>query len=466
VLRGLLPIWAAAACLIAAGCGAQRSQAPAPAAAPAPPVEPVKAAPRRSRVVVTVVDGDTGRRVRGALVRAGRLADRTNRKGNAVFQLRRRAPLVVSVSARGYAERALRLPFQRRRRLVVRLYQPGLQWPMYGATAARTQSHPAIGVRPPFRVVWSRGLGSLIEFPAVVADGVAYIGNYRGTVYALSMRNGGILWRHSVRRGKMAASPAVVGDDVVVHGMDGVVRALDRRTGRLRFAVRVGAPIESSPVVRDRVDYFGAWNGNVYALDLRTRHFRWIYRGGYKITSSVAVAGRTLYIGDYGGRLLALAPGSGRLRWSASVNGRIYGTPAVWGGRVFVPSSDGGSLTAFTTGGRFAWRVHTGSYVYSSPAVWAGRVFFGSYNGRLYCVSAWSGRIGWSVQTGGAVSAAPAVVDGVVYAGSFAHRIVGADARTGRVLLRFPHGEYVPVSGSGGRLLMHGYSRVYAVEAA
>jgi len=148
------------------------------------------------------------------------------------------------------------------------------------------------------------------------------------------------------------------------------------------------------------------------------------------------------------------------------VNGRIYGTPAVWGGRVFVPSSDGGSLTAFTTGGRYLWRVHTGSYVYSSPAVWAGRVFFGSYNGLLYCVSAWSGRVGWTVWTGGPVSGAPAVVDGVVYAGSFAHRIVGADARTGRVLLRFPHGEYVPVSGSGGRLLLHGYSRIYAVEPA
>ena len=466
MLRGLLPFWVAAACLIAAGCGAHTSQAPAPTAATAPPAKPAKTAQKRSRVVVTVVDGDTGRRVRGAIVRAGRLADRANRKGNAVLQLRRRAPLVVSISARGYGERALRLPFQRKRRAVVRVYQTGLQWPMYGATAARTQAHAAIGVRPPFRVVWSRGLGSLIEFPAVVADGVAYIGNYRGVVYALSMRNGDVLWRHSVRRGKMAASPAVVGDDVVVHGMDGVVRVLDRRTGRLRFAVGVGAPIESSPVVRDRIDYFGAWNGNVYALDLRTRQFRWIYRGGYKITSSAALAGRTLYIGDYGGRLLALAPGSGRLRWSRSVDGRIYGTPAVWGGRVFIPSSNGGSLTAFTTRGRYAWRVHTGSYVYSSPAVWAGRVFFGSYDGRLYCVSAWSGRVGWSVQTGGAVSGAPAVVDGVVYAGSFAHRIVGADARTGRVLLRFPHGEYVPVSGSGGRLLLHGYSRVYAVESA
>jgi outer membrane protein assembly factor BamB len=466
-MRGLYALLVMAGLLLA-GCGG-RTSAPEPTresrartVAPAPARHLV----RRERVVVTVVDGDTGRRVRGARVRVGRLSDVANRKGNAQLLLRRRAPLVVALAADGYAARRLRLPFQRRRRVVVRLYRHALQWTMYGATPARTQAHPGIRLRPPFRVVWSRGLGSLIEFPAVVADGVAYIANSRGTVRALSMRNGTALWRHDVRNGKMAASPAVVGDELVVHGMDGVVRVLDRRTGRLRFAYRVGSPIESSPLVRDRIDYFGAWNGNVYALDLRRRRLRWVFRSGAKITSSAAVAGRTLYIGDYGGRLLALAPGSGRLRWSAGVDGRIYGTPAVAAGRVFVPSSDGCSLSAFSMRGRLLWRLHTGSYVYSSPAVWGGRVYFGSYNGLLYGVSASSGRVEWTVQTGGAVSGAATVVDGVVYAGSFAHRIVGVEARTGRVLLRFPHGEYVPVSGSGGRLLLHGYSRVYAVEPA
>jgi outer membrane protein assembly factor BamB len=464
VRRGCIALCVVAASL--AGCGGKRSAEPPATTVGSPPPRHQAPAVTRRRVVVTVVDGDTRRRVRGALVRIGRLADRANRKGNAELRLRRLAPLVVSVDARGYGGRELRMPFQRRRRVVVRVYRDGLQWPMYGATPARTQAHTAIRVRPPFRVVWSRGLGSLIEFPAVVSDGVAYIGNSSGTVRALSMRNGTVLWRRDVRHGKMAASPAVVGDELVVHSMDGVVRVLDRRTGRLRFEYRVGSPIESSPLVRDRIDYFGAWNGNVYALDLRRRKLRWVYRSGYKITSSAALADRTLYIGDYGGRLLALTPGNGRLLWSAGVNGRIYGTPAVWAGRVFVPSSDGGSLTAFSTRGRYLWRIHTGSYVYSSPAVWAGHVYFGSYNGLLYSLAARTGSVRWSVPTGGPVSGAPAVVDGVAYAGSFAHRIVGVDADTGRVLLRFPHGEYVPVSGSGGRLLLHGYSRLYAVESS
>jgi outer membrane protein assembly factor BamB len=108
--------------------------------------------------------------------------------------------------------------------------------------------------------------------------------------------------------------------------------------------------------------------------------------------------------------------------------------------------------------------VGTGAYVYSSAAVWGGRVFFGSYNGRFYCVSARTGRVLWSVSTGGPISGAAVVVSGIAYAGSLSGRIFGVDVRSGRVLVRFPHGEYVPVSGNGRRLLFHGFSRLYAVE--
>ena len=174
----------------------------------------------------------------------------------------------------------------------------------------------------------------------------------------------------------MASSPAIVGDELVVHGMDGIVRVLDRRNGGCAgtsASARRSSRRRSSP---GGLDYFGAWNGRVYALDLKRRKLRWSFRTGQKITSSAAIAGRTLYIGDYGGRLHALATRTGKRRFVRSVNGRVYGTPAVAAGRVFVPSSTGNSLTAFTTSGRYLWRVGTGGYVYSSPAVWAGRVFF------------------------------------------------------------------------------------------
>lgn len=467
---------------LAAACSGESARDAAPPTTPAAftaPVDPPEARPlppppapkpkpkpkaKATKALVTVVDGDTHRRLTGARVVIGKRAGYADGKGVAKVKIKRRAALPVRVSKPGYGVRTVRMPFKQKRQVTVRLYRDALQWPMYGANERRTQAHTDIKLRPPFKVVWSRGVGALVEFPAVVADGVAYVANYKGHVYALNMRDGKVVWTFKPRRSKMASSPAIVGDRLVVHGMDGLVRVLDRSNGRQLWHVRIGSPIESSPVVRNGLDYFGAWNGRIYALDLAKRKLRWSFRTGYKITSSAAIAGETLYIGDYGGRVHALAPRTGKRRWVASVNGRVYGTPAVAAGRVFVPSSTGNSLTAFSTGGRYLWRVSTGGYVYSSPAVWAGRVFFGSYNGRLYSVAAKSGRVLWSVGAGGPVSGAAVVVDGVAYAGSTWGRITGVDAKSGKVVLTFPHGEYVPVSGNGSRLLLHGYSRIWAVE--
>jgi outer membrane protein assembly factor BamB len=455
----------AALVALLAGCaGSDHQVAPAP---PKPKPKP-KPAPRtkgpHGKLKVTILDGDRRVRVRGARVRLDGKSGRTNRHGNTEFKAPRRR-LEVSVSARGYSPATFRVNFRHRKWQTLRIYQPDLQWPFYGATKARTQAPADIRLRPPFRLIWSRGLGHLIEFPAVVWNGFAYIGSQYGTVQAVSMRSGKIAWRHDTPGGpRMASSPAADGNRIVYHTMGGHVYVLDRTNGRLKWSWNAGSAIESSPVVVHGIDYFGTAGGEMYALDLRRHKLRWSRYLGAKITSSAAIEHGRLFIGDYAGRLWALSPATGSTRWVGSVNGKIYGTPAVAHGRVFVPSSTGNSLTAFTTSGRYLWRVMAGYYVYSSPAVARGVVCFGSYDGWFYGVSVGSGRIRWRIPTGGAISGAAVIVDGVAYVGSFSHRIVGVDVRTGRTVLTFPHGQYVPVSGNGMRLLLNGFSRIYAVE--
>ena len=417
-----------------------------------------------AKLIVTVLDGDRRTRVRDARVRIRGKSKHTNRHGvSQIWAPRRR--LAVSVSAPGYSSASVRLDFGPNRYRTVRIYQPALQWPLYGATAARTQAPAGIHLRPPFHLVWSRGLDRLIEFPAAVSDGFAYIGNAASTIHAISMRSGRFAWVHATPGAPlMASSPAVTGDDVVYHTMGGWVYVLDRTNGHLKWSWNPGSAIESSPIVVNDIDYFGDAAGRVYALDLRTHRVRWSRSLGAKITSSAAIAHGRLFIGDYNGHLWALSPRTGSTRWVGTVNGKIYGTPAVAHGRVFVPSSTGNSLTAFSTRGRFLWRNTAGYYVYSSPAVADGVVCWGSYTGEFYGSSAATGRILWRFNTGGPISGAAVIVDGVAYVGSFSHRIIGVNVHTGRRLVTFPHGQYVPVSGNGMRLLFNGFSRIYAVE--
>jgi outer membrane protein assembly factor BamB len=449
--------------LAAAGC-AGGHHAVEPTTGPAPATLSPPKAPKPSYVRVFVLDGDTGAPVRGAVVRVDDHPGYTNRTGRARILLPHRGKLVTTVTRRGYDAYRQRLPFSNKPLHAVRVYRTSTQWTMYGVSPQRDQVNPNIDVRPPFHLVWSAPVGALIEFPAVVYGGVAYISNYKGSIRAYSMKDGSTVWRLDTPNGKMAASPAVVDRELIVHGMDGHVWVLNRFNGKVLWRYYTGSPIESSPVVIDGIDYFGDWGGTIHALNLRTHRALWTYHTGNKITSSASYLNGSVFIGDYSGRLLALGARTGRLHWSAGVNGRIYGTPAVAKGRVFAPSSDGNTMNAFTTRGRHLWTINTGAYVYSSPAVWRGRVYFGSYTGDLYCVSARTGSVLWRFSTAGSIGGAPTIVDGIVYFANRQHRIYGVTALHGRQVFRFPDGAFVPVSGNGARLLLHGFARLYAVE--
>ncbi len=110
-------------------------------------------------VVVIVKDGDTGRRLRDARVRIGPHRTRTDARGVASLRLSRRGWFVVRGVARGYEQRDVRLQFKKLHYRNLPLFRPQLQWRMYGATPQRTQTHAAITLRPPFRVIWHRSIG-------------------------------------------------------------------------------------------------------------------------------------------------------------------------------------------------------------------------------------------------------------------------------------------------------------------
>ena len=224
--------------VVVAACGTgKKADPPTTSVAPAA-LRPPKV-PKPSYVRVFVFDGDLGTPVRGALVRVLGRPGLTNRIGRARILLPHRGRLLVTVSKPGYDSYSQRLNFVNRPLHGVRVYQQKLQWTMYGATPQRTQAHPYIRVRPPFKTIWSRATGALLEFPAVVDDGVAFVTNYKGSVRAYLMKNGATVWRRDIG-GMMAASPAVYGDQVVVHGMNGSVWVLNRHNGRVLWHYAVG----------------------------------------------------------------------------------------------------------------------------------------------------------------------------------------------------------------------------------
>jgi outer membrane protein assembly factor BamB len=357
---------------------------------------------------------------------------------------------------------------------------PGIAWPMWGFDTVRNRVSP-YAYRPPFRVAWSFGAKSLLEFPPAIAYGRLYLTNNSGDTFAVDTTAGAAVWKH--RSGRCAASNPAVADGIVYQAflnrppcnskrspeaLTGAVVALDALTGKVRWRQTIG-PTESSPLVHQRSVYVGDWRGKVYALEAATGRIRWTFGTGGRVKGAVAAYGKRLFVGSYDGRVYALDSRTGALRWRSSSQDRLggrgsfYATPAIAYGRVFIGSTDGKVYAFGASTGDLLWSTSTGGFVYSSPAVWGRLVLAGSYSGRLYAMDAATGERRWTFAANGPISGAPTVMAGRVYFATLKRRTYALDARNGKQVWSFPDGGYTPLVADRRRPYLVGYARVYAL---
>jgi outer membrane protein assembly factor BamB len=354
----------------------------------------------------------------------------------------------------------------------------GRDWLLYGNGPGRTRHMPDVNLKPPFRQVWALNGGKLIEFQPVLAGGALFVLKNDGRALSLSADTGRVRWRKRVG-GLAASAPGAAGASVYFvanrGGYGGIagagpakVVAMNRRTGRVRWAKRLGAASESSPlVVGDRV-FMGSQNGTVYALSAHSGRILWRYYAGGPVKGALAYSRGRLFMGDYGGSVTALRARNGSVAWRTGGYGQIYATPAVAFGRVYIGSKSGSVYALSAGSGRRLWSRPTGGYVYAAPAVGAIKgmrpaVFIGSYSGRFMALDARTGGVLWSRPAGGIVSGAASIIGRVVYFSALtARRTYAVSAKTGRLLWSIPRGAFNPAISDGKRVYITGYGSQYA----
>ena len=362
-------------------------------------------------------------------------------------------------------------------------------WPTYGYDNARQHISP-YRHRPPYKRLWTIDAHDTIEFPPSVGYGHVYVAQQKGLFLALNAENGLVDWRKNL--GRCAASSPTIGKGVIYQaymhrvecvqgqsGADGFVVAWDAETGRERWRYRT-EPVESSPLLRGKRLFFGAWDNGVHAINAKTGRRIWRFQADNEVNTSAAYWRGRIFIGSDGGTLYSLSAKSGRQLWSArSGSGEFwYATPTIAYGRVYIGNTDGTMYVFGARSGKLLWARPLGSYIYGAAAVYRRRVFVGTYDGRFYALDAATGDVRWDIDARGAVHSAPTVMDGLVYyavcssCGEAAQRSVarGPDAtyavraRDGTRVWRFQGGKYAnPVVADEDRIYVTGRAHQFAL---
>ena len=220
------------------------------------------------------------------------------------------------------------------------IYSPPGFWParnriFFGATDKRLYALDARGL-----FVWAFQAGdSIASRPLVISDTVIF-GSEDRTIYGLNADTGVLRWQVKTG-GAVVSSPARVGESIAVIGSDdGGVYALDATTGEQQWLFTAGEAVEAPLVVRQNVVYAASRDHTLYAIDGLTGQTLWSADAGEVLRVAPAAGDAGLYVVDDGGRLHAFDRLSGKPLWSTNESAYV-GTPILWGDALLVAGHNG-----------------------------------------------------------------------------------------------------------------------------
>jgi outer membrane protein assembly factor BamB len=225
-----------------------------------------------------------------------------------------------------------------------------------------------------------------------------------GEVIAFGAGFGKIRWRQRI--GPTETSPLIVNGVVYVGDWRGRIYALDATTGRLWWTFQGEGRIKGGIAHSGNRLYVGTYDGYVYALGAKSGKMIWRTRsqdrlgGRGQFYSTPAIAYGRVYIGSTDGKVYSFGAASGKLRWSQGTGGYVYASPAVWRQTVYVGSYSGRFYALDAATGDIRWRFDAGDQISGSATVLNGVVYFSTFDERTYALDARSGKLLWTYSEG------------------------------------------------------------------
>jgi len=204
------------------------------------------------------------------------------------------------------------------------------------------------------------------------------------------------------------STPTVVGDLLVVSSCNGMIRALDKKTGQLKWDYDIRKDGEQSqfhgdPLVTDELVIIGTDGkiGHVYAFDRSTGAVRWKYRvNDWGVVSDVLRLKNSVYAVTLGDELVCLNLADGKVNWTfrssysnQAQNFHWTSTPALLNDYIYFGGLDGIVYALDANSGKQIWKRDLGARVTTSVAAYEHDLYVGTSKRHIYRLNSGSGDV-------------------------------------------------------------------------
>ncbi len=160
---------------------------------------------------------------------------------------------------------------------------------------------------------WSYAADSGVTSSVAYHDGTLFVGSDAGSFYALDASSGRLRWKSGSfskfgKREYFYATPSVAYGRVYAPNTDGYVYSFGEKTGKLRWARRVGTYVYSAPAIWKKKVYVGTYDGFLVAMDAATGDVKWKYAAPAAVHGAAIDRGRRRLLLDAQGPALRLGP--------------------------------------------------------------------------------------------------------------------------------------------------------------
>ncbi|MCO4294272.1 PQQ-binding-like beta-propeller repeat protein [Solitalea sp. MAHUQ-68] len=186
--------------------------------------------------------------------------------------------------------------------------------------------------------------------------------NTQGLIYALNKKSGKVVWKTGTK-GKIYSTPAVQGTYAVVGSSNHHIYCLNTLTGKIVWDFQADKAVLGSPVIKGDNVFIGASDGHFRALNLKTGKLVWDFDQvkGFVVTKPL-IYNNKIYFGCWANDFYALDIETGKLvwKWNNGTTNRMFSPaacyPAATANRVFIVAPDR-YMTAFdANSGAVIWR--------------------------------------------------------------------------------------------------------------